>query len=312
MTRTSGRCSLRRLPAVAFYAAAASCAKNGAPPPSPSAKRIEALTTSFASLQAEYFVQAELVPYEEYNRKELPPTWLPKSCISYGAGNDGAYGKPGGTLYSSVRRVTLASLRDAGPTAALTLTMDSEVKDSPADSPGCAGLGDGVDSKWIKTVRINSTALGDFWQRPIMLEACLLLPAGFEEHPEARYPLVVQHGHFSPSMTTSGGGPWRDRAPSCDPDKPVSPSNPATGYECVQEHYGYYLYRNWTDMSAGSKFHGSRVLLITVNHPTPFFDDSYAVDSESTGPYGRAINYELIPEVERRYRGIGEGWARAV
>ena len=37
-----------------------------------------------------------------------------------------------------------------------------------------------------------------------------------------------------------------------------------------------------------------------------------AVDSESTGPYGHAINYELIPEVERRYRGLGAGWARGL
>jgi len=29
------------------------------------------------------------------------------------------------------------------------------------------------------------------------------------------------------------------------------------------------------------------------------------------GPYGAAITEELIPEIERRYRGIGQGWARA-
>ena len=57
-------------------------------------------------------------------------------------------------------------------------------------------------------------------------------------------------------------------------------------------------------------FTGSRVLLITMNSPVPFFDDSYAVNSESMGPYGDALIYELIPEVERRYRGIGQGWAR--
>ena len=48
----------------------------------------------------------------------------------------------------------------------------------PAVSPGCAGLGDGVDSDWIKTVRVESALLGDFWQRPVTLEACVLVRGG--------------------------------------------------------------------------------------------------------------------------------------
>jgi hypothetical protein len=34
------------------------------------------------------------------------------------------------------------------------------------------------------------------------------------------------------------------------------------------------------------------------------------VNSANLGPYGDAIMYELIPEIERRFRGIGQGWAR--
>jgi hypothetical protein len=44
----------------------------------------------------------------------------------------------------------------------------------------------------------------------------------------------------------------------------------------------------------------------------PFFDDSYAVDSANVGPYGAAIMTELLPAVEAKYRGIGQGWARGV
>ena len=40
------------------------------------------------------------------------------------------------------------------------------------------------------------------------------------------------------------------------------------------------------------------------------FDDSYAVNSASLGPWGDAIMYELLPVIEQRFRGIGEGWAR--
>jgi hypothetical protein len=34
------------------------------------------------------------------------------------------------------------------------------------------------------------------------------------------------------------------------------------------------------------------------------------VNSANLGPYGDAITYELIPEIEKRFRGIGKGWAR--
>jgi hypothetical protein len=53
-----------------------------------------------------------------------------------------------------------------------------------------------------------------------------------------------------------------------------------------------------------------RMLVVTFQHPTPYFDDSYAVNSVNVGPYGDAITQELIPEIERRYRIIKQPWAR--
>ena len=53
-----------------------------------------------------------------------------------------------------------------------------------------------------------------------------------------------------------------------------------------------------------------RFLIIEIQHPTPYYDDSYAVNSASQGPYGDAITYELIPYIEEEFRGIGEGWSR--
>src|SRR2546422_7905098 len=50
--------------------------------------------------------------------------------------------------------------------------------------------------------------------------------------------------------------------------------------------------------------------MIEIQHPTPYYDDSYAVNSENNGPYGDAIMRELVPYIERKYRGIGQGWAR--
>ena len=73
----------------------------------------------------------------------------------------------------------------------------------------------------------------------------------------------------------------------------------APRYEAVDELFSYYLYANWT--SPNGAFRGSRALVATINHPVPFFDDSYAVDSANVGPYGSAVIKELIPEIERRY-----------
>jgi Putative esterase len=53
-----------------------------------------------------------------------------------------------------------------------------------------------------------------------------------------------------------------------------------------------------------------RMIVVTLQHPTPYFDDSYAVNSANNGPYGDAIMQELIPEIERRYRIIQKPWAR--
>ena len=50
--------------------------------------------------------------------------------------------------------------------------------------------------------------------------------------------------------------------------------------------------------------------MIEIQHANPFYDDSYAVNSANIGPYGDAIVYELLPYLEKKYRGLGQGWAR--
>jgi hypothetical protein len=47
-----------------------------------------------------------------------------------------------------------------------------------------------------------------------------------------------------------------------------------------------------------------------IQHANPYYDDSYAVNSANLGPYGDAIETELIPAVENQFRGLGQSWAR--
>lgn len=211
----------------------------------------------------EYCMQADLFPYRQYERGDGVNVTLPISCVS-DAGGDGAYGSPPGTMYSEVSyNVTL------GDVDAINLELTHTVPQ--AKSPGCSGTGE--DTKYIKTVRTPSALLSKFWGTPITLEACVLLPWGFDEHPTAKYPLVVAHGHYSATFTPGG---------RFDPTPPSQwPAN-LSGYDLVDQQYAYWLYTNWT--SAAGPFKGARALVITVNHPVPFFDDSYAVDSANVGP----------------------------
>ena len=48
----------------------------------------------------------------------------------------------------------------------------------------------------------------------------------------------------------------------------------------------------------------ARFIHVTLQHPSPYYDDSYAVNSENNGPYGDAIMQELLPAVETTFRGI--------
>src|SRR5947209_14124579 len=68
----------------------------------------------------------------------------------------------------------------------------------------------------------------------------------------------------------------------------------------------YKLYQDWTSGRL------PKMLLLLIQHANPYYDDSYAVNSANLGPYGDAILKELIPEVEKRFRGIGQPWARAL
>ncbi len=52
------------------------------------------------------------------------------------------------------------------------------------------------------------------------------------------------------------------------------------------------------------------MMAIKILHPCPYYDDSYAVNSPNVGPYDDAINQELIPYLEDKFRIIAEPYAR--
>jgi hypothetical protein len=147
------------------------------------------------------------------------------------------------------------------------------------------------DTEWVKHIKIESPALTKFWGRPMYLGAIVVLPEGWSTHPNAHYPLLLDHGHFPHDFTG-----FRTTPP--DPGM--------TGYPLDRAQSQYRFYQDWTTGKL------PRMILLLVQHANPYYDDSYAVDSANVGPYGEAINRELIPAIEKQFRGIGQGWARAV
>lgn len=227
-----------------------------------------------------YRVQALLNRYERFTRSDGHTVLLPPDR---GEGQQ-MNAKPG-NLYSAPMTVTI------GATSRIALALSEEI--GPVADPKSK------ETQYVKHVKIRSALLSKFWGTDMYLAAWVLLPEGFDSHPEARYPLVINHGHFPAAVDG-----FRETPPDPNLAPDYSSRFRLSGYNRIQQELGYDFYTSWT----GPGF--PRVLLVQIQHPTPYYDDSYAVNSANNGPYGDAIMHELVPEIERRYRGLGAGWAR--
>jgi hypothetical protein len=229
----------------------------------------------------EYYVQALINRYETFNLKTGHTV---KLAPDQGEGQQ--WNKKPGNFYSKPIKVKI----DSANTQAINIVMDQII---PA-------IVEPKDTKYIKHIKIQSKLLTEFWGKPMFLGAHVLIPEGFDQHTEARYPLMVFHGHFPDDF-----GGFSETPPPADMDTTdyIERFN-LYGYKKLQAQEAYNFYKQWTS----KKF--PRFLAIEIQHANPYYDDSYAVNSANLGPYGDAIMTELIPEIEKQFRGIGEGWAR--
>jgi len=230
----------------------------------------------------DYIVQALLHRYETFERADGHIVKLP---MDRGEGQQ--WNRAPGNLFSTPAQVHLAP----GSSQVVQIELDSQIPPIPEPE----------DTKYIKHIKLQSKLLTEFWGRPMFLGAVVLLPEGFDEHPGARYPLVINHGHFNRTMTD-----FREEPPDPDLVPEYSERFQLEGYNRVMQEQAYQFFKEWT----GEEF--PRVLVVEIQHANPYYDDSYAVNSENLGPYGDAITYELVPHIEEQFRGIGEGWARAL
>jgi hypothetical protein len=220
----------------------------------------------------DYYVQGLLNIYQTYHLANGHTVKLPPE-----KGEGQQWNKKPGNLYSKPQKIHIDPAKDGSVRISLTEAI--------------APLPDPKDTKYIKHLKIQSELLTKFWGTPVSIGAIVLLPEGFDQHPEAHYPVIVYQSHFPRDFSL----PFRETPPTPD----------LKGRRRMVAEYSYALYQDWT---SGRLPH---VIIVELQHANPYYDDSYAVNSANVGPYGDAITQEVIPAVEKQFRGIGQGWARA-
>lgn len=228
----------------------------------------------------EYWAQGLIHKYETFDLKTGHQVKLP---MDRGEGQQ--WHSAPGNYYSTPKKINL----DHKQRKTIKITLDQKI---PAVEPP-------EDTEYIKHIRIQSKLLSEFWGRPMHLGAHVLLPHGYDTHPDARYPLMIFHGHFPKDF-----GGFRVETPDQDLEPEYSERFQVEGYNRIVQEHDHQFYKDWT----GKDF--PRVIVIEIQHANPYYDDSYAVNSANLGPYGDAITYELIPYIEQQFRGIGAGWSR--
>src|SRR5580704_6430110 len=224
----------------------------------------------------DYFVEALVNIYTEFHRADGHTVWL---HMDQWEGQH--FNRSPGNLYSEVQKVHL----DAAAGYDIKLSLKKEIP--PVEVP--------ADTAWVKHIKIQSEMLTKFWGHPMYIGAIVLLPKGYEEHPNAHYPVVYEQGHFS--LRAPFGFNAEDVAVKPEMRARLNDLNRESGYE---------FYQSWNS----EKF--PRLIAVTFQHPTPYYDDSYAVNSVNNGPYGDALVKEMIPYLEAHFRMIAEPFARVL
>ena len=242
----------------------------------------------------ESWVQGLLHVYETFKRSDGHTVKLPPD-----RGEGQQWSRAPGNFYSAPAKVRI----DPSSDRPLRIALDKKIPPLP-DLP---------DTKYVKRIRIQSDRLTKFWGRPMYLGALVTLPEGWDTHPNAHYPLAIYHGHFQREVSGWRETPPDPKLPPADVPNIASPARTATRVRSATgtattaccRSTGYEFFKQWT----GRNF--PRVIMVTIQHANPYYDDSYTVNSENLGPYSDAITYELIPHIEQTFRGLGP-WARAV
>jgi hypothetical protein len=255
---------------------------------------------SLAEIPAgDYYVQAVLNVYTEFHRADGHVVW---AHMDQWEGQN--FSTSPGNLVSEPQKLHL------DPRSGYSFKISLAKSLPPIPAP--------ADTQWVKHIKFESKLLSKFWGRPIYVGATVLLPKGYETHRDARYPVIWLQGHFSYDAPLGF---------STEPDKPGAKSWARQREEWAAQHLnnmpepppGTHYNGALMNVESGYEFYQAwnadnfpRMIAVSFQHPTPYFDDSYGVNSATVGPYGDVIMNELIPAVEERFRTVRQSYARVL
>ncbi len=153
-----------------------------------------------------------------------------------------------GNLLSEVQKIEISA------STALTISLSRMIPPRQLD-----------DHPLLKEVSFKSEKLSAFWGRDIILKAAVLLPAGFEKNPEARYPVLYNIAGYGGRYTRA---------------------NRYVRNEAFQQW--------WQEEGT------PQIINVFLDGEGPY-GDCYQLDSDNSGPYGAALTQELIPYIEKTY-----------
>ena len=234
---------------------------------------------SLARLPAgDYYVQGLLLPYTKFTRSDGHTIWAHMD-----AGEGQRFNASPGSLVSEVQKVHIDPARKTAP---VSLSLTKTISAVPAAQ----------ETEWVKRFRITSKLASTFWGHPMTLGAVVLLPKGYAENTTKRYPVVYTVGHYSEHA------PLGFTFEACD--KPETPEARRQRLERTNREPGCEFQQAWTSGKV------PEMIAVFIQHTTPYYDDSYVLNSANNGPYGDAITQELIPEIDKRFRTIAAPYAR--
>lgn len=227
----------------------------------------------------DYSVQAFLNQYETVTRSDGSVV-----SVRFPCGDGGATVAGYGTLKTSLQNFTVI-----GSSQTIDLVFNRVVRTpefTGSEIGGCS-QGNYEDTEYLKHVKIRSTAVSDFWGRDMYVGANVLLPHGYDaSDTSVRYPVIYSQGHW--------------------------PAGDITGTGSFEYPSDRHFKNQWDAgiVNANPDYSVPQFIIVVFRHETPFYDDSYAVNTANIGPYGDAINDELIPHIDEIFNTIPEPYGR--
>lgn len=229
-------------------------------------------------LPGDYSVQAFLNPYETVTRADGSQVSLYFPCGD-GATGVGGYGTP---------RTSLVNVTVTGGEQTIDLVFDdiTPSEDFTGTEIGGCQQGNYADTENLKYVKIRSDVLSTWWNRDVYVGATVMLPPGYNASDNTtRYPVIYGQGHWSGPRGIFGYPVWQPFSSIWDAG--VIPDTPTTAARETP-----------------------KFIVVTFRHENAFYDDSYAVNSANLGPWGDAINEELLPLLDATFNTIAQPYAR--